>query len=57
MKLVFIYGLPAVGKLTVAKKLSKITGFPIFHNHLVIEMISPIFSFGSPGFIELREQS
>jgi len=34
MKLVFIYGPPAVGKLTVANALAKVTGFKVFHNHL-----------------------
>ena len=43
MKLIFIYGPPAVGKLTVAEELSKITGYKIFHNHLVFDIISPIF--------------
>lgn len=42
MKLVFIYGPPAIGKLTIAKELSKITGFKIFHNHIVNEALDDI---------------
>jgi hypothetical protein len=56
MKLIFIYGLPATGKLTVAKELAAITGFRLFHNHLVIDALLPVFEFGSEPFIELREE-
>jgi hypothetical protein len=55
MKLVCIYGLPATGKLTVARELAAITGFKLFHNHLVVDLLLSIFEFGSPPFIELRE--
>ena len=36
MKLVFIYGPPAVGKLTVAKELAALTGFKVFHNQVIL---------------------
>lgn len=42
MKLIHIYGAPAVGKLTVAKELQKITGYKIFHNHTVLDMIDTV---------------
>ena len=38
MKLVFIYGLPGVGKLTVAKELSIITGYKLFHNQCSLKL-------------------
>ncbi|MBI3619001.1 AAA family ATPase [Candidatus Peregrinibacteria bacterium] len=50
MKLVFLYGPPAVGKLTVAKELSKLTGFKIFHNHLTVDLIETFFEWGSTMF-------
>ncbi|HEX8734901.1 MAG TPA: RNase adapter RapZ [Pyrinomonadaceae bacterium] len=53
MKLVFIYGSPAVGKLTVANEIAKLTDFKVFHNHLSIDAIEPIFEFGSPSFGKL----
>jgi hypothetical protein len=56
MQLLVLYGPPAVGKLTVARELSALTGFPVFHNHLVVDALLPVFPFGSPGFIELRER-
>jgi len=43
MKLIYIYGPPAAGKLTVAKHLAKITNFRLFHNHLTADYVSSIF--------------
>ena len=56
MKLVFIHGAPAVGKLTVARELAAITGFRLFHNHLTVDLLISVFPFGSEPFITLREQ-
>lgn len=47
MKLILIYGPPGVGKLTVAKELQKITGFKLLHNHLIANLLGPIFGFGN----------
>ncbi len=43
--IVFIYGAPAVGKYTTAKKLVKITGFKLLHNHLVRDLVFRFFNF------------
>jgi adenylate kinase family enzyme len=43
MKLLFIYGPPASGKLTIAEKLSEITGIPLFHNHLSRDIVKDIY--------------
>ena len=56
MKLIFLHGLPGVGKLTVARELAQLTGFPVFHNHLAVDLAVSIFEFGSPPFVELREK-
>jgi len=56
MKLIFIHGAPAVGKLTVARELARLTGFPLFHNHLTVDLVSSLFAFGTPPFVSLREQ-
>ena len=45
MKLVFIIGSGAVGKMTVGQELMKITDLRLFHNHMTIEPV--IESFGS----------
>jgi hypothetical protein len=56
MKLVFLWGLPGSGKLTVGKELAAITGWGLFHNHLTVDLLLAVFPFGSPQFIELRER-
>lgn len=56
MNLIFIYGFPGVGKLTVARELSKLTELPLFHNHLVVDLLLSLFEFGTPPFVELRER-
>lgn len=53
MKLLFLYGSPAVGKLTVANEIAKQTDFKVFHNHLSIDCIQPIFDFGTQSFYKL----
>ena len=55
MRLVFIHGPAASGKLTVARELAALTGLPLFHNHLVVDALLAVFPFGSPPFVELRE--
>lgn len=50
MKLIFIYGPPGVGKLTVARALAKITGYKLFHNHLIADLVSSIFPFGTKAY-------
>jgi len=55
MKLIIIYGAPAAGKLTIATELSRRTGFKIFHNHLSIDCVKPVFDFGTPPFLRMIE--
>jgi len=43
VKLVFIIGNAAVGKMTVGQELMKITGLRLFHNHMMIEPVIEIF--------------
>lgn len=56
MRLVFIYGPPASGKLTVAKRLSKLTGFRLFHNHVSIQFVQSLFEFGTEPFWQLTDK-
>lgn len=56
MKLIFLYGPPAVGKLTIAKELAKLTNYKIFHNHSAIDLASEIFKFGSKPYKNLRRK-
>ena len=56
MKLIFLHGLPGVGKLTVARELAALTGFKLFHNHLTVDLLTSVFEFGSRPFVKLREK-
>ena len=56
MQLIFLYGPAASGKLTVARHLAQLTGYALFHNHLIVDAVGAVFPFGSPAFIKLRER-
>jgi len=45
MKLIFIIGNAAVGKMTVGQELMKITDLRLFHNHMTIEPVIEIFGY------------
>ncbi|GIW25396.1 hypothetical protein [Meiothermus sp.] len=53
MKLLFLYGPAAVGKLTVAQELTRLTGYPVFDNHLSIDYAAKLFAWGSPEYVQL----
>ena len=56
MKLVLIFGGIAVGKMTVAQELVKITELRLFHNHMTIEPVIEIFRYFNFNVISrLRE--
>jgi hypothetical protein len=50
MDLVFIYGPPGVGKLSVARELARMTGYRLFDNHVSIDCVLPVFEFGTEPF-------
>lgn len=56
MTLVVLHGPPACGKLTVARELSRLTGYKLFHNHLTVDLLLAVFKFASPPFAKLREE-
>jgi hypothetical protein len=53
MKLIFIHGAPASGKLTVAKALLRAVPGRLFDNHAAIDVARTVFDFGAPGFWDL----
>lgn len=56
MKLLFLIGDGAVGKMTVGQELAKITDLHLFHNHMTIEPVIELFGrYDHKTVNELRE--
>lgn len=53
MRLVVIFGPPAVGKMTVGRALADSSTFRLFHNHALIEPLLEVFDYGTPPFTRL----
>ena len=54
-QIIFLYGRPGVGKLTVGEHLTAETGYSLLHNHAVVDLATSLFPFGTPAFVSLRE--
>jgi hypothetical protein len=54
-QIIFLYGRPGVGKLTIGEHLTAETGYSLLHNHSVVDLTTSIFPFGTPAFVALRE--
>ena len=50
MKFILLAGPPAVGKMTVGQHLSKKTGIPLLHNHMIIDPVESVFPRGTEAF-------
>jgi hypothetical protein len=53
MRVVYLYGPPGVGKLTVGTELAALTGYRLFHNHLTVNLAVSIFPRESPPWIRM----
>ena len=56
MKLILLYGPPAVGKLTIAQELQKLTGFKLLHNHQVSDLVMSVHERGTVPAADLNHQ-
>ena len=56
MNLLFIYGPPAVGKLTTASLVAARTGYKGLHNHLAFDIAASLFEPFSPPFRKTLQQ-
>lgn len=55
-RLIFLYGPPAVGKLTVAKAIAERRDFRILHNHVTFDAVAEVLPFGAPTFWEALDK-
>ena len=56
MTLLFVFGPPAVGKMTVGRAIADASNFRLFHNHHVIEPLLDVFDFEAPAFRKLMSE-
>ena len=54
MRLILIFGPPAVGKMTVGREIAQRSNFRLFHNHHTIEPLVEVFGHGTPPFNTLN---
>lgn len=45
--LVFLFGPPAVGKMTVGQELERLTGYRLFHLHQIIDLVGRYFPYST----------
>lgn len=57
MHLVFIHGPAAAGKYTVGRELAVLTGYELYHNHLVVDEVLKHHAFGTPEFVAMRDRA
>ena len=56
VRLLVIFGPPAVGKMTVGREVARRSDFRLFHNHAVIEPLLEVFDYGTPAFDTLLHE-
>src|SRR4051794_36272591 len=47
--LVCLLGPPAVGKMSVGQELERLTGFQLFYNHQIFDLVTDYFPWGTPA--------
>ena len=56
VRLLVIFGPPAVGKMTVGEEVARQSGFRLFHNHAVMEPLLDVFDYGTVPFRTLLDE-
>lgn len=56
MRLLLVFGPPAVGKMTVGREVVARSDFRLLHNHAVLEPLLELFEYGTPPFMTLLKE-
>jgi len=56
MRAIVLYGLPGVGKLSIARGLAQLRGYRVFHNHLVFDAVGHVNGVGF-GLLDDAEEN
>lgn len=56
MQAIYLYGSMGVGKLTIGRELARLTGFKLLHNHLIVDLVTQVFTHESEAYFRLLRQ-
>lgn len=54
MKLLYLFGPQAVGKMSIGMKIAEQTGYRVVTNHTLSDVLAPIFDWGTQAFKKLE---
>ena len=57
MHLIFLHGVPGVGKRTIARELAVELGFPFLDFQNLTQLLGPVFGYSAPVFGDLRNDA
>ena len=57
MHLIFLHGVPGVGKRTIARELARELGFPFLDFQNLTHLLGPVFGYNATAFGELRNDT
>ena len=55
MHIIFLHGVPGVGKRTIAMELAKELDYPFLNFQLLSALLGPVFGYSSPKYNQLRD--
>lgn len=57
MHCIVLYGPPASGKLTIAKKVAALLGYRLLHNHVVSDFAHALYEYGTDEYVAFSKEA